>query len=33
MACGSGALLADLVSERRPNIEHEDLGLARYEAQ
>jgi D-amino-acid dehydrogenase len=30
MACGSGALLADLVSERRPNIEHGDLGLGRY---
>jgi D-amino-acid dehydrogenase len=30
MACGSGALIADLVSDRRPNIEHEDLGLARY---
>jgi D-amino-acid dehydrogenase len=32
MACGSGALLADLVSARRPNIEHDDLGLARYQA-
>jgi len=30
MACGSGALLADLVSGRRPNIEHEDLALSRY---
>ena len=30
MACGSGALLADLVSGARPNIEHEDLGLDRY---
>jgi D-amino-acid dehydrogenase len=30
MACGSGALLADLVSGRKPNIEHEDLALARY---
>jgi D-amino-acid dehydrogenase len=30
MACGSGALLADLVSGRRPNIEHADLSLARY---
>jgi D-amino-acid dehydrogenase len=29
MACGSGALLADLMSERRPNIEHGDLGLGR----
>jgi D-amino-acid dehydrogenase len=30
MACGSGRLLADLVSERRPNIEHEDLAVGRY---
>ena len=30
MACGSGRLTADLVSDRRPNIEHEDLGVARY---
>jgi D-amino-acid dehydrogenase len=30
MACGSGALLADLVSGRLPNIEHGDLGLGRY---
>ena len=30
MSCGSGALLADLISDRRPNIEHEDLGLDRY---
>ncbi len=30
MACGSGALLADMVSGRRPNIEHDDLGLGRY---
>jgi D-amino-acid dehydrogenase len=30
MACGSGALLADMLSERRPNIEYEDLSLARY---
>ncbi len=30
MACGSGALLADLVSGRRPNIEHADLSLDRY---
>jgi len=30
MACGSGALLADLISGRKPNIEHEDLALARY---
>ena len=30
MACGSGALLADLISDRRPNIQHDDLGLSRY---
>ncbi len=30
MACGSGRLTADLVSDRRPNIEHEDLAVARY---
>ena len=30
MSCGSGALLADLMSGRRPNIEHEDLALSRY---
>jgi D-amino-acid dehydrogenase len=30
MSCGSAALLADIVSGRRPNIEHEDLSLARY---
>jgi D-amino-acid dehydrogenase len=30
MACGSGALLADLVGGKRPNIEYEDLGLGRY---
>ena len=30
MSCGSGALLADLVSGKRPNIEHEDLSLERY---
>jgi D-amino-acid dehydrogenase len=31
MSCGSGRLISDLVSERRPNIEHEDLGLGRYQ--
>ncbi len=31
MACGSGALLADMMSGRRPNIAHEDLALSRYE--
>lgn len=30
MSCGSGALLADLISNRRPNIEYEDLALSRY---
>jgi D-amino-acid dehydrogenase len=30
MACGSGRLLADLVTGHRPNIEHEDLGIGRY---
>jgi len=30
MACGSGALIADLVSGRTPNIEHKDLALGRY---
>ncbi len=30
MSCGSGRLIADLVSGRRPNIPYEDLGLGRY---
>lgn len=30
MSCGSGALLADLISGRRPNIEHEDLAISRF---
>jgi len=30
MSCGSGRLLADLVSDRRPNIEYADLALSRY---
>ncbi len=30
MSCGSGALLADLMSGTRPNIEHADLSLERY---
>ncbi len=30
MACGSGRLLADLVSDRQPEIAHGDLALARY---
>ena len=31
MSCGSGALLADLMSGRRPNIEYADLAVSRYE--
>jgi D-amino-acid dehydrogenase len=30
MACGSGRLLADLMSDRAPEIEHADLALDRY---
>ena len=30
MSCGSGALLADLMSGKLPNIEHADLGIERY---
>ncbi len=30
MACGSGRLLADIVSGRQPEIQHDDLALARY---
>jgi D-amino-acid dehydrogenase len=30
MACGSAALLADLIAGRTPAIEHADLGLSRY---
>jgi D-amino-acid dehydrogenase len=32
MACGSGAVLADLVSGRAPAIDAADLGLERYRA-
>jgi D-amino-acid dehydrogenase len=32
MACGSGRLIADLVTGRRPEIEHEDLAIGRYAA-
>jgi D-amino-acid dehydrogenase len=32
MACGSGRLLADLVTGRAPEIAHDDLALARYAA-
>jgi len=32
MACGSGRLLADLVSGRKPEIEHSDLSVERYAA-
>jgi len=31
MACGSGALLSDLLSGRVPNIQFDDLGLSRYQ--
>jgi D-amino-acid dehydrogenase len=30
MACGSAALLADLIAGRVPDIQHDDLGLSRY---
>jgi D-amino-acid dehydrogenase len=30
MACGNGALLADMIGGRTPNIRHDDLALARY---
>jgi D-amino-acid dehydrogenase len=30
MACGSGRVLADIISGRRPEIDTVDLGLARY---
>jgi D-amino-acid dehydrogenase len=30
MACGSGALLADLMSGRAGDVRHDDLGIARY---
>jgi len=32
MACGSGRLLADLMSSREPAIAHDDLALSRYAA-
>ncbi len=32
MACGSGRLLADLMSSRTPEIAHDDLALSRYAA-
>ncbi len=32
MACGSGRLLADLVSGRPPEIAHDDLAISRYDA-
>ena len=32
MSCGSGRLLADIISGRAPEIQHSDLGYARYEA-
>ncbi len=30
MACGSGRLVADLVTDRQPAIRHDDLAIARY---
>jgi D-amino-acid dehydrogenase len=30
MACGSGQLLADIVSMKTPQIAHEDLSMQRY---
>jgi D-amino-acid dehydrogenase len=30
MACGSGRVVADLVTGRQPAIRHHDLGLSRY---
>jgi D-amino-acid dehydrogenase len=30
MACGSGRVLADLISGRRPEIDHADLAISRY---
>jgi D-amino-acid dehydrogenase len=32
MACGSGRLLADLITGRQPEIAHDDLALSRYAA-
>ncbi len=31
MSCGSGQLLADLMSGRRPAIQSDDLSVARYQ--
>lgn len=33
MACGSGRVLADLISGRKPDIEHADLAISRYDTQ
>jgi len=32
MACGSGKLLSDMISEAKPEIQHDDLNLSRYVA-
>ena len=32
MSCGSGRLVSDLISGRRPNIEYQDLSIERYAA-
>jgi D-amino-acid dehydrogenase len=31
MACGSGRVLADLLSARKPDVDAAELALARYE--
>ena len=31
MSCGSGRMLADLITGRTPEIEHADLGYGRYQ--
>ena len=33
MACGSGRVLADIISGRKPDIEHADLAISRYDTQ
>jgi D-amino-acid dehydrogenase len=32
MACGSGRVLADVISGRKPDIAADDLAIARYSA-
>jgi D-amino-acid dehydrogenase len=31
MACGSGRVLADMLSGRKPDIDTRELGMSRYE--